>query len=238
VKEEKRKSGNAKTGPKVPEAVAVATGGTAAAVTKPETAASTTDADYIVSPVTDEEAGTASSPTIDPNSPHSERLAIDPEIANAITSDKEVSPMSDTNAKDSKMRNWIKAKLRRSSRGANSKPVVSPTNTGEAAKDKGFVGGAAYTGASANNSTTSLPTQESVRSVALAGTGVGVDEGGMPTGVNGKGKERAVSISSSEGEYEEARDRFDEDLAPPRTFEEDVKKSSSPIRETKFHEVI
>lgn len=134
------------------------------------------------------------------------------------------------------MRNWLKTKLRRTSRGQKSDSTTSPIDSD---KGKGFVGGAAYTGVSANNSTTSLPGHDSVRSVALASTGTGVDEGGMPIGIHGKGKERAESISSEE-EFEEARDCFDEneELAPPRTFEEEGKKSSSPIRETRFHEVI
>ncbi|PQE34007.1 Eisosome 1 protein [Rutstroemia sp. NJR-2017a WRK4] len=117
----------------------------------------------------------------------------------------------------SKVRNWLKNKLhKRSSR------QKSVTDTGTGTEGKGFVGGAALTGASANNSTTSLgrgrPAETEVSSVSEMSEDVG------------------EAPRSREDEFQEARDNFDEDLAPPPTFA--VQKSSSPVRVPKFHEEI
>jgi hypothetical protein len=60
----------------------------------------------------------------------------------------------------------------------------------------------------------------------------------------GRGKRRDSEVSSlsepvggvNEDEFQEARDNFDEDLAPPPTFV--AEKSSSPARSARFHEEI
>jgi hypothetical protein len=121
------------------------------------------------------------------------------------------------------------------------KSDASPTTS---EKEKGFVGGAALTGASANNSTVSLSqaASNSIRDVALAGT---KEDGAR--GRQGHKQESEVSSLSSindgtaseNDEFEEARDQFDQDLMqPPKFPDEEGKKSCSPVRETKFHEEI
>lgn len=59
------------------------------------------------------------------------------------------------------------------------------------------------------------------------------------TGRRAKGKRSAEVVTSDndEDEFEEARDHFDESLAPPPTFGGQAK-TSSPVRETKFSEVL
>lgn len=52
-----------------------------------------------------------------------------------------------------------------------------------------------------------------------------------------KGKARRANASDDEDEFEEARDTFDESLAPPPTYAGQPK-SQSPVRETKFQEVL
>ena len=47
---------------------------------------------------------------------------------------------------------------------------------------------------------------------------------------------RTSTADSDDAEFEEARDTFDETLAPPRGFSLSKQKSASPVRETKFQE--
>lgn len=61
----------------------------------------------------------------------------------------------------------------------------------------------------------------------------GTEEGDVTRGRQGKGKGRAGAESDDE-QFEEARDHFDESLAPPPAFT--GQKSESPVRETRFHE--
>ncbi|KAH8803287.1 hypothetical protein F5884DRAFT_503167 [Xylogone sp. PMI_703] len=151
-------------------------------------------------------------------------------------------PISPSSPGESKVKNWLnKFRARRLSRTKS-----SPNTTGD---DKAFIGGAALTGgaASANNSTSSLEANpSSMREVALAGRNREEEHGedqriGMPSS-----RDDEVSSLSTEGpheetgeenqESEEARDAFDQDLAPPPTFL--TVKSSSPARDSRFREVI
>jgi hypothetical protein len=50
-----------------------------------------------------------------------------------------------------------------------------------------------------------------------------------------RGRSSISAISGDEDEFEEARDHFDETLAPPPTFGGQPK-AQSPARETKFQE--
>ncbi|KAK0110795.1 hypothetical protein ONS96_002388 [Cadophora gregata f. sp. sojae] len=227
----------------------------------------------------------------------------------AAANGDEVTPMSASSGspKDSKVKSWLKTKFsRRMSKGQKSPGLEKENSAGS-----GFVGGAALTGASVNNSTTSLGGKSSsVREVATAGTSSAapastsaateptVDHYGLETldkspthiesdpeleadsdtgsdvssvhraaalpepsrasesvqttestkaaatetGTEERGRPVSkISTVSSMGreddeEFQEARDNFDEDLAPPPTFP--AEKSTSPARTAKFTENI
>lgn len=127
-----------------------------------------------------------------------------------------------------KLKTWLKSKLRR---GSKSQKSVGSAQESES----GFVGGAALTGASANNSNVSLGGRDSsVRDVATAKT--------EPDTTRGRSATRTdepvspLSDRDEEDEFQEARDNFDEDLAPPATFT--ASKEPSPARGGKFTEQI
>ncbi|KAH6688232.1 hypothetical protein BKA61DRAFT_565399 [Leptodontidium sp. MPI-SDFR-AT-0119] len=175
----------------------------------------------------------------------------------AAANGDEVTPMSASpggSPKDSKVKSWLKTKFsRRMSKGQKSPGLEKENSAGS-----GFVGGAALTGASVNNSTTSLGAKSSsVRDVATAGTystipastSTAEPSTAEPTKATASGAETEergrpiskISTVSSMGhedddEFQEARDNFDEDLAPPPTFP--AEKSTSPARTAKFTENI
>lgn len=151
-------------------------------------------------------------------------------------------------------------------------PAPTPTT---ATSDKGFVGGAALTGASSKESavpSASDPIKSSTETAAapasIESAGVaspssfrrhegslgdvsslsssGADEEDVARGRTGrtagmlssfgKGKAKAADKDSDDGEeFEEARDNFDESLAPPPAFAGQAK-TGSPVRGTKFVE--
>ena len=172
------------------------------------------------------------------------------ENADAANKD-EVTPMSPSSPKDkSKVKNWLKTKFaRRQSRGQK-----SPTDK-EKDADTGFIGGAALRSASANNSTTSLGAKSSsIRDVATAGTTSRAAEP-EPSPISdvdqtpdtdivseediedrSRRESQVSAVSRDEDEFQEARDNFDEDLAPPPTFV--AGKGTSPVRAGKFTEEI
>ncbi|KAL3428322.1 hypothetical protein PVAG01_01831 [Phlyctema vagabunda] len=161
------------------------------------------------------------------------------EVADSANKD-ESTPMSPTSAGDgSKVKNWLKTKFAR----RMSKSRKSPKS--DEGDDKAFVGGAALTGASIkNSSTTSLDNRSSsVREVALAGKNPEpespTDDDERPSRSSRRRSEISeVSSLDSDEEFEEARDNFDEGLAPPPTFPAGPAKSSSPSRDSKFKEVM
>jgi len=189
------------------------------------------------------------------------------ENADAANPD-ESTPMSPNTASNAKVKNWLKSKFSR----RMSKSTKSSSTGEKEKKEEGFVGGAAFTGASANNSSASLgQTPSSVRDVALANTdkttkstteherepSISDSISATPTPAAaeeeeeeriGRTSRRASTVSSLEQdnklqkketedeEFQEARDNFDEDLAPPPTFP--AEKSNSPVRDSKFKEVI
>ncbi|KAF4624016.1 hypothetical protein G7Y89_g14159 [Cudoniella acicularis] len=182
----------------------------------------------------------------------------------AKTADKEeekeeiVSPTSPTspNKEGSKVKNWLKTKFACRSNNKAQKSQIS-TGTGDKYLSKttnsGFIGGAALTGASVNNDSTASfgANSSSIRDVALASSPTTarkqeeetVDERVGRTARRG-GDSEVSSVSSIDAgeeveedkEFQEARDNFDEDLAPPPTFP--AQKSSNPARSTRFTEVI
>ncbi|PMD53802.1 uncharacterized protein K444DRAFT_147615 [Hyaloscypha bicolor E] len=162
------------------------------------------------------------------------------ETADAANKD-ESTPLSPSSPGDgSKVKNWLKTKFSR----RMSKPQKPSATEKEKEPEKAFVGGAALTGASANNSTTSLGAKpSSVRDVAMAGKAKEQEAEPEPE-ERGRGKRRDSEVSAlsepvgdiDEEEFQEARDNFDEDLAPPPTFV--AEKSISPARSARFHEEI
>lgn len=203
-----------------------------------------------------------------------------------------LSPSADSPDSKAKGRmSWLKTKFSR--RLSRSQKASSGSGEKEVAKEeKSFVGGAALTGASANNSTASLGagsrdavamagrTKEPEAAVPEAETSATIDPANeiaepvvlplapetqepkledvddedqrigrsarrhsevsaLSTAEEGKDKEVPAKKPTKEDEdeeFQEARDNFDEDLAPPPTFP--VEKSSSPAREAKFTEVM
>jgi hypothetical protein len=117
-----------------------------------------------------------------------------------------------------------------------------PKSEKEASTEKGFEGGAAYTGAFA----TGIPSTETpavVRSPSISS--LSSDEeapvaGGDPEQERGRMKSRAerdISGGESDEEYEEAKDTLDDSaLAPPPKLLST--KPGSPARETRFVEAL
>jgi hypothetical protein len=159
------------------------------------------------------------------------------------------SPTSPTKD-ESKVKNWLKTRFsRRSSKAQKPGPEEPSSSNGNRSS---FIGGAALTGASANNSTASLgqkservtsplaspalPTQTEENPIAKVVEPEPEEESAR--GRTDKRRDSDVSALSEADpeEFQEARDEFDEDLAPPPTFV--AGKSSSPARETKFTEAI
>jgi hypothetical protein len=135
-----------------------------------------------------------------------------------------------------KVKTWFRSRF---SRGSKSDEDNKPKDK---AKSKGFIGGAALTGVESNNGSTASFTDNrssSVRAVALAGRRrTDLSEGRSVTNTD-----EAVSpmSSSSDEEYfrDEARDQIGTELAPPRPIEDlAVNKSHSPVRDSKFHELM
>ena len=168
------------------------------------------------------------------------------ENADAANKD-EVTPMSPSSPESGgKVKNWLKTKFsRRMSKGQKGS-AEKDAEKGD--KDKGFVGGAALTSANPNDSNPSLGAKSSsVRDVAMAGKGKEpvAEEADERVGRSAHRDDEVSSVSSMEpdavvkehdDEFQEARDNFDEDLAPPPTFP--AEKSSSPVRDSKFTEEI
>lgn len=284
---EKRKSGTAGTVTEPEETVAetaaeptatsvIATGATAAAATEDST------------PVTTRREAPAPIRT-SMEDQASLRMKENADAANQDGSTP-LSPGSPDSKGKSRM-SWLKTKFSR----RLSKSQKSGSGEKEAAKEeKGFIGGAALTGASANNSTASLgaanrdsvattskdkepETTAAAETIPAAETSATVDpatefeepamlplapetqEPVLETGEDeriGRPARREEEVSpvspvddaekdiaetkpakiDDDEEFQEARDNFDEDLAPPPTFP--AEKSSSPAREAKFTEVI
>lgn len=166
-------------------------------------------------------------------------------------------PLSPTSPKEGgKVKSWLKKNFsRRMSRGQKS-AGKEEKGLKENGNGSSFVGGAALTGASANISTASLGAKSSsVRDVANASTAAPVSTTGATSVVDEPAtrssviddadeersrttsrRDSEVSELSDNSEFQEARDNFNEDLAPPPTFP--AEKSSSPMRSTKFTEDI
>ncbi|TGO23211.1 hypothetical protein BPAE_0140g00180 [Botrytis paeoniae] len=194
--------------------------------------------------------------SIDGNSTHVSGATDDPHTSQQVSSNAP----SPTSESGSKVKNWLKSKMGRIS-GRHSKSL-SESN---AIKDeKGFVGGHTYTGASINNSTTSL-SRQSIRDVANAtalvpGTNPTVSPTQQPEEFErvgrskvrpgddvsslsefsdkAKGTKDITSGDDDDDDFQEARDNFNDELAPPRPFSSHGAASTSPGRAPRFHEEI
>jgi hypothetical protein len=157
--------------------------------------------------------------------------------AAAAANKDEPTPMNTSPKEDGKVKNWLKNRFsRRLSRTQKSGSEEKAENGSRSS----FVGGAALTGTSANNSTVSLGQKSAGVTSPLASPAIKYETPAAEAeeervGRAAKRKDSDVS-ALSETEFQEARDEFDEDLAPPPTFV--AGKSSSPARETKFVEAI
>ncbi|KAK2629987.1 hypothetical protein QTJ16_000807 [Diplocarpon rosae] len=200
------------------------------------------------------------------------------------------SPLSPGSPKDGKVKSWLKTKFSRRMSKSQKSPGLERENETVPGDRRSFIGGAALTGASANDSTGSLGAKSSsIRDVATATSaavpaastagettatalrrtitvdsdpdlesgsesdlysehttaaatepafrrGVGSSE---PRGeMKGRRISKASVVSSTgledDEEFQEARDNFDEGLAPPPTFPAET----IPARTAKFHEDI
>jgi hypothetical protein len=120
---------------------------------------------------------------------------------------EESTPMSSSSPGDSsKVKNWLKTKFSR----RMSKPQKPSASEKEKEPEKAFVGGAALTGASANNSTASLGAKSSsVRDVAMAGKAPGVEPENR-----GRGKSRDSEVSALSEPAGDVDDEFQVSLFP------------------------
>ncbi len=185
----------------------------------------------------------------------------------------EVTPMSPSSNGSSKVKDWLKHKFnRRSSRAQKPSPE---------AKETSFVGGAALTGASVNDTPDQVaeapvtpiegesagaqevalasenqePSQERDSVVSALSSVEDTVGNSAETTIEATAKNTAENTAESttknttenaaghtagreedDDSFQEARDNFDEDLAPPPTFA--VQKSISPVRAGKFTEDI
>ncbi|KAI9761641.1 MAG: hypothetical protein M4579_000875 [Chaenotheca gracillima] len=209
--------------------------------------------DQAVSPEPESSAAAAAA------APRSEPLVV-PTSPRASTADEgRASPSSPgadpTSPKaDSKVKSWLKGRFSRSG-----KPSKSEESESRGSEEKGkgkatFSGGAALTGSgAANTSQTSLEGgRDSMREVAMAGR-----QGSPPTDDERRSRSRkrrgdpspspSISPASSphsgdrdvSEDFEEARDTFDPALAPPPAFESSsTRKSDSPVRDSRFSEML
>jgi hypothetical protein len=167
----------------------------------------------------------------------------------ARVADNDSTPLSPTSG-DGKVKKWFKTKFSRRLSRSNEKPLDKGKE-----KEEGFVGGATLAGEGANGSTASLERPDSVRDVALAGKArkeeliaepgeviVGpsdhcaLEESLNHTAKKDKPKDVPKDEPEPEDHFQEARDRFDEDLVTPPTFP--VAKEASPVRDSRFIEEI
>ena len=97
--------------------------------------------------------------------------------------------------------------------------------------EKSFAGGAALTNATSRPAPTGLHENDSSSISSFLESDM--EEHGEDWE---RPESRVSGVTEGSDEFEEARDTFDEGLAPPPTFVTDGKKTSCPVRDTRFHE--
>ncbi|KAF1929796.1 uncharacterized protein M421DRAFT_419578 [Didymella exigua CBS 183.55] len=196
--------------------------------------------------------------------PARDSTAIAPTRDSAATALPSTDPASPTSPTSSKGFKSIFNKLKRRSKHDS---AVTESDGKTAEKDTGFVGGATLRASQSNahSSTTPSTSHAEVSSVThptdlgdveptvIAGPAVvphvrddrhsGISSLSSDDEELSRGRPRPQRLMSNDtrasSDFEEARDHFDEDLAPPPTFTSEVDKGrhGSPVRDSKFHEV-
>lgn len=166
------------------------------------------------------------------------------EVADAANKEESTMMSPSTSGGNGRVKSWLKTKFSHR-RSRSSKSPKEKEFKDYQGKDSGFQGGAALTGASHENlsSPDISSTQPTTSYTAPALTGRPADDTAT-RGRKGKHADSEVSSLSSdaggeavdEEEFQEARDNFDDDLAPPPKF--GAGKSSSPARDSRFSEDI
>lgn len=136
-----------------------------------------------------------------------------------------------------KVKTWFKSRFSRGSKSDDDKPKDSVR--------KGFIGGHALTGIESNNgSTTSLDGRSaSIRAIAMAGRQRTDPSEDLPTittpAASADDGVSAMSSDSEEEYFDEARDQLGTELSPPRHIHDPAQnKNHSPVRDSRFHEII
>ncbi|ETS80364.1 hypothetical protein PFICI_07893 [Pestalotiopsis fici W106-1] len=147
----------------------------------------------------------------------------------------ESSSPTDKASQGAKVKTWFKSRFSRGSRSDDDRPADGAR--------RGFIGGHALTGLDSNNaSTTSLDGRSaSMRAIAMAGRQRTDASEATSAGHRSMANADDVSpVSSSEDEYfDEARDHMGTELSPPRHLQDPAKKKShSPVRDSRFHEIL
>lgn len=188
----------------------------------------------------------------------SSTVSEDPGLQSGTATSPQMSPTSPKG--DSKVKSWWKGKFTRRTH------KTQTTEGKEGQPSKPFVGGAALTGPSMSSSSLdrreSSVREVALAGKQGSGGDVQKSEGGLYSGSEDGGNAKAVKrdssssisslssdevdargrtdrrrSSSSRGDaFEEARDTFDEKVAPPRTFGGAGRASDSPVRDSKFLE--
>lgn len=97
--------------------------------------------------------------------------------------------------------------------------------------EKSFAGGAALTNTTSKPAPTDPHEYDSSSISSLLESDMEEHDEDME-----RPQSRVSGVTEGSDEFEEARDVFDEGLAPPPTFVTDGKKTSNPARDTRFHE--
>lgn len=170
------------------------------------------------------------------------------EARDAALAGTDEAPKSPSSPGSGKVKNWLKTKFasRRASKGSKSSGSTGVSGSKEKGKEReesGFVGGSALTGATASTAAAGNDGSALHQTESSIPESAGVSALDREDGHSGRvSEDDYVSSMSSDGdddyeeEFQEARDNFDEDLIPAPTFP--ASKSSSPVRDSKFHEVI
>lgn len=149
------------------------------------------------------------------------------------TTSAESSSPTDKVSPTGKVKTWFKSRFSRGSKSDDEKPRDS---TG-----KGFVGGHALTGIDSNNaSTTSLDGRSaSIRAIAMAGRPRTEPEDASVMPIAEADGVSPMSTDSEDDFFDEARDTMGSELSPPRHIQEPAqKKSHSPVRDSRFQEIL
>lgn len=158
--------------------------------------------------------------------------AVEEDEAQEDNAATKASPITGSPKSGGRVKSWFKTTFA-------AVPHTNSRRMSKGPKEPGaFVGGAALTGANVNDSGY-IPTN-GAGAAAVGGTNDSLEQGDrIGRSKNRAGSARSASLGGiGHDEMEEARDDFNEDLAPPAPVVENRAGANSPIRETKFHEEI